>query len=282
MFGNPMKRPGVVNRIDLEPAMTLAAIIAPQLPYLRRYARALSGSQGGGDAYVVAMLEALVEDPGLFDAGADARVATYRAFTRIWNAMPGNASPAHEEAPERRLDKLTPLPRQAFLLTAVEGFSPDQAAQVLECEPAAFSRLVEQAGCEIGAQVAAEVLIVEDEPLIALDLENLVAGLGHKPAGVARTRREAVDMANALRPGLILADVHLADGSSGVDAVNDILTFFDVPVVFITAHPELLLTGERPEPAFLIAKPFSEDMVRAVISQALFFNARARGNATAA
>jgi CheY-like chemotaxis protein len=229
---------------------------------------------------VVAMLEALVEDPGLFDASGDSRMATYRAFTRIWNAMPINAG--QPQTTDGRLDKLTPLPRQAFLLTAVEGFTPDQAARVLGCAPAAFSKLLETAGCEIGAQVAADVLIIEDEPLIALDLEYLVTGLGHTLAGIARTRREAVDLANRLRPGLVLADVHLADGSSGVEAVNDILKSFNVPVVFITAHPELLLTGERSEPAFLIAKPFNEDMVRAVISQALFFNARAKGPATAA
>lgn len=260
--------------------MTLAAMIAPQLSYLRRYARALSGSQGSGDACVVAMLEALVEDPGLFDVKGDSRMATYRAFTRIWNALPINAS---QPQPDGRLDKLTPLPRQAFLLTAVEGFTPDQAARVLECAPAAFSKLLEMAGREIGAQVAADILIIEDEPLIALDLKHLVTGLGHTLAGIARTRGEAVDLANRLRPGLVLADVRLADGSSGVEAVNEIQESFNVPVVFITAHPERLLTGERSEPAFLIAKPFDEDMVRAVISQALFFNARTKGNpATAA
>ncbi|PPQ38511.1 Response regulator receiver domain-containing protein [Rhodoblastus acidophilus] len=252
--------------------MTLAATIAPQLPYLRRYARALAGNQGGGDAYVVAMLEALVEDPRLFDGDCDSRIATYRAFSRVWNAMTTAYDAARDlEAPHHRLDKITPLPRQAFLLTAVEGFSPDQAAQVLECAPAAFSKLVETAGREIGAQVPADALIIEDEPLIAMDLEHLVAGLGHKVVGNPRTRSEAVDMAHALRPGLVLADMHLADGSSGLDAVNDILKSFDIPVVFITAHPELLLTGQRPEPTFLIAKPFDEDMVRAVISQALFF-----------
>jgi len=70
----------------------------------------------------------------------------------------------------------------------------------------------------------------------------------------------------------VLADIRLADGSSGIDAVNEILAEFSIPVIFITAFHEALLTGIRPEPTFLIAKPFSEDMVRAVISQVLFFN----------
>lgn len=71
---------------------------------------------------------------------------------------------------------------------------------------------------------------------------------------------------------MVLADIQLADGSSGIDAVNDILAASAIPVIFITAFPEHLLTGERPEPTFLVTKPFDENMVKALISQALFFN----------
>src|SRR5205085_10570100 len=91
-----------------------------------------------------------------------------------------------------------------------------------------------------------------------------------------RTHAEATTLANAKRPGLILADIQLADGSSGLDAVNEILRQFEVPVIFITAYPERFLTGERPEPAFLIAKPFQPATVSAVLRQALFFERRAR------
>jgi CheY-like chemotaxis protein len=266
--------------------MTISAIIAPQLPYLRRYARAVSGSQASGDAYVVAMLEAIIEEPSLFDENCDARTAVYKAFSRIWNAMPLNVSPGGYRGAspaERRLEEITPMPRQAFLLTAVEGFSPEQAAEVLEVPAPAFSKLIDDAGHEISFQTATSVLVIEDEPIIAMDLERLVVELGHSVAGNARTREEAVQMARRTRPGLVLADIKLADGSSGLDAVRDILQSFEVPVIFITAYPESLLTGERPEPAFLIIKPIEEDMVRAIISQALFFDARAsKGAATAA
>ncbi|MBB4198945.1 response regulator [Rhodoblastus sphagnicola] len=265
--------------------MTLSEIVAPQLPFLRRYSRAVSGSQTSGDAYVVAMLEALIEDPSLFDQRLNARTAVYKLFSRIWNAMPLNGETASSSSTgaERRLEDITPLPRQAFLLTAVEGFSAEQGARILDMDLAKFSRLVENASREISAQVATSVLVIEDEPIIAMDLENLVRELGHKVAGNARTRGEAVEMANRLKPGLVLADVRLADGSSGLDAVHDILRSFQVPVIFITAYPESLLTGERPEPTFLIAKPFEEDVVRAVISQALFFNTKAeRSEASAA
>lgn len=254
--------------------MSITALVAPQLPLLRRYARALTGNQASGDAYVLAMLEALVADPGLLDRQGDPRVAIYRLFSSIWNALPLNSkeTAAPVSIAEQRLDAITPLPRQAFLLTAVEGFSSEQAADVLAVSPAKLSELIDIAGRQIGAQVSSSVLIIEDEPIIAMDLEALVAGLGHRVVGNARTHTEAVTMAKATQPGLVLADLRLADGSSGLDAVNEILTHFEVPVIFITAYPESLLTGQRPEPTFLIAKPFREDTVKAVVSQALFFN----------
>ncbi|CKY25605.1 two-component response regulator [Mycobacterium tuberculosis] len=101
--------------------------------------------------------------------------------------------------------------------------------------------------------------------------------------GVARTHTDAIALAKSKRPGLILADIQLADGSSGLDAVNELLKSFEVPVVFITAYPERFLTGERPEPAFLISKPFQPAMVSAVASQALFFqrNSKSRPRAAA-
>jgi CheY-like chemotaxis protein len=110
-----------------------------------------------------------------------------------------------------------------------------------------------------------------------MDIEALVRSLGHEVDGVARTHDEALRAAGKKKPGLILADIQLADGSSGLEAVNEMLGSFSAPVVFITAYPERLLTGERPEPAFLITKPFQPDTVKAVISQALFFDRRAGG-----
>ena len=128
----------------------------------------------------------------------------------------------------------------------------------------------------LASQIATNIMIIEDEALIAMDLQSLVENLGHDVQGVARTRKEAVALATEKKPGLILADIQLADGSSGIDAVNDLLNTFEVPVVFITAYPERLLTGVRPEPTFLITKPYQPAMVSAVISQALFFERKAQ------
>ncbi len=259
--------------------MSVTSLIAPQISFLRRYARALSGSQSSGDAYVAALLETLVADKSLFNREADPREESYRLFSRIWNAMPLNGREtriAGGSAPDRRLDAITPMPRQAFLLTAMEGFDHGQAARILGVEPEKFEGLIEKAGKEIGALVASKVLIIEDELITAMALENLVVGLGHVVVGPARTHAEAVSIFRVERPGLVLSDIQLADGSSGLDAVNEILKSFGVPVIFITAFPELLLTGERPEPTFLLSKPFNPDQVKAVVSQALFFDQRAQ------
>jgi DNA-directed RNA polymerase specialized sigma24 family protein len=261
--------------------LSTSQAVAQHLPYLRRYARALSGSQASGDAYVAATLEALVEDPKLLESGASTRIALYKLFTKIWNSVGTNAAmPAGTAEPgqpvERHLAQIAPMPRQAFLLVALEGLSEDDAAKVLGVDVPALRALVEDSGRELAQEIATDVLIIEDEAFIALDLEGLVESLGHRVLGVARTHKEAVALAKTKRPGIILADIQLADGSSGLDAVNEMLRSFEVPVIFITAYPERFLTGERPEPAFLIAKPFQPTTVSAVLSQALFFERKAR------
>jgi DNA-directed RNA polymerase specialized sigma24 family protein len=262
-----------------EGTVSTSQAVAQHLPYLRRYARALTGSQNSGDAYVAATLEALIEDPSVLEQSTSTRIALYRLFAKIWNSVSlnGKAAPGGSDLPvEQRLAQLTPKPRQAFLLVALEGLSEDDAAKVLDVDVPTLRSLVEESGRELAAEIATDVMIIEDETFIAMDLEGLVESLGHRVLGVARTHAEALALAKAKRPGLILADIQLADGSSGLDAVNELLRSFEVPVIFITAYPERFLTGERPEPAFLIAKPFQPATVSAVLSQALFFERRAR------
>ena len=259
--------------------MSTSQAVLQQLPFLRRYARAVSGSQASGDAYVAATLESLIASPQIMDSGSSSRVALYRLFTKIWNSVSVNSEPETGGAalpPEQHLTQITPRPRQAFLLVALEGFSEEDAAQVLDCDLQTLRGLVEESGRELAAEIATDVLIIEDETFIAMDIEALVESLGHKVIGVARTHAEALALAKKQRPGLILADIQLADGSSGLDAVNELLGSFEVPVIFITAFPERFLTGRRPEPAFLIAKPFQLAVVSAVVSQALFFGRKAR------
>ena len=261
--------------------MSISDAVAPHIAFLRRFARALSGTQASGDAYVAATLEAILADPACLDADLDPKVALYKLFLRNWRNVPANAhveTPAYgdEASANRNLAAISVEPRIAFLLSAVESFSPAEIAQTLDCSEAEAVDLVGRAGREISDQIRTTVLIIEDEPLIALDIQTLVEQLGHDVTTIARTHTEAVRAALKRRPGLILADIQLADGSSGLDAVNEILGVHEVPVIFITAFPERFLTGKAPEPAFLIAKPFSADSVKAVVSQALFFDRKSQ------
>ncbi len=263
-------------------AMSVAGTVTVHLPYLRRFARAVTGSQESGDAYVVSTLEAMLADPAIFPNDLAPRVALYRTFLKILNSIEWNADKPRDTAPQgldaarRNLELLTPPARQAFLLIAVEEFSPQDAALVMDVDAADLQRLIDEAGREIARQLATDVVIIEDEPLIALDLERLITTLGHRVVKIARTERQAIEAVRCARPGLILADIQLADGSSGLDAVNEILRTISVPVIFVTAYPQRLLTGTRPEPTFLIAKPFHAENVKAIVSQALFFDIRGR------
>ncbi|MFA6220160.1 MAG: response regulator [Erythrobacter sp.] len=256
--------------------MSLGEQVARNLPYLRRYARALTGSQAAGDGFVRATLEAALADEGLKRSLRDGRVPLYRAFNQVWAGTQTQApetvggDPADDFAQDR-LKAITPLNRQALLLTTLEDFSVEQAAEIMGLSGDRVEALVEEAVAEIDRESATSVLIIEDEPLISMQLEDLVTSLGHDVCGTAATRSQAREMVAAKTPGLVLADIQLADGSSGLDAVDDILAGGSVPVIFITAYPERLLTGDRPEPTYLVTKPFQEKTVRAAISQALFF-----------
>ncbi|MEQ9695918.1 response regulator [Shimia sp. SDUM112013] len=255
----------------------LSVKVAQLLPYLRRYARALTGSQNTGDTYAAATIEALIADQSVFEMGFSDKVALFRAFHAVWTSA---GAPVQEEGElgadaqaQKRLGKLTANSREALLLHTIEEFPVFEVAQVMAIDQREAQALIETARREMAHSLSGRVLIIEDESIIAMDLEDIVSEMGHAITGVARTHKGAVQLFAREKPDLVLSDIQLADGSSGIDAVNDILKDAgDMPVVFITAFPERLLTGERPEPAFVITKPYSEDQVRSAVSQAMFFS----------
>jgi CheY-like chemotaxis protein len=254
--------------------------IGPHLPFLRRFGRALTGSQERGDEAVAALLESLIANPRSLPEHDDGRVAAYRVFLQRWNAAsaapPAGAKGTADDVGGRMLQGIDSGPRQAFLLTALEGFQVEDAAYILGTEPTEVLHLLEQAGHQMAEQMATQVVIIEDEPLVAMDLEGIVTSLGHRVVATARTHGQAVEAVARHKPGLVLADIQLADGSSGLHAINEILRSVDLHVIFVTAFPERLLTGGRPEPTFLITKPFKVDAVKAIISQVLFFDVRSK------
>jgi CheY-like chemotaxis protein/DNA-directed RNA polymerase specialized sigma24 family protein len=248
--------------------------IVKHLPYLRRYARALSGSQTGGDGLVRVCLETLLEEPEQLSLDDDVRRQLFRLFHEVWRRIAladteGQQSEPKPATVESRLRSLPPPERQILLLTALEGFSTHDAAIILGIDQGEAQDLLNRAWQIVNEQVATNVLIIEDEPVIALDIVGLVREMGHSVVGVASSREEAVSMARSRRPGLVLADINLGEGGSGLTAVKEILGIVDIPVIFVTAFPERLLTGERPEPTYLVTKPFQQETLKVTISQAL-------------
>ena len=259
--------------------MSFADELKKEVPFLRRYARALTGSQGTGDRYAIAALEAIVADPDAAKTASSARGGLFRAFHTIWSSSGApvpdeddvDGGPLESKA-QWRLRGLAPNTREALLLKTIESFSEEEIAEVMQMPVDEVAELVDRAFNDMSDLVTGDVLIIEDEAIIAMDLEGIVTGMGHSVTSIARTRDGAVRVGTKNPPDLILADIQLADKSSGIDAVNDLLgELGEIPVIFITAFPERLLTGQRPEPAFLISKPYSTEQVRAAVSQAMFF-----------
>jgi CheY-like chemotaxis protein len=254
--------------------LSKAQTMASSLPYLRRYARAVTGSQSMGDNLVRMTLNAALEDESLLESISQDRAGLYRAFTIVWTSVDPDAgregvSPAAETASQ--LGRVSTLRRQALLLSQLEDFTIPETARILGVSGDEAEALVKEAFGDLARDSVADVLIIEDEPLISSHLSDIVESAGHRIVATAATAAQAREAYALHRPTLVLSDIQLADGSSGIDAVEDILRIGPVPVIFITAFPEKLLTGEGLEPTLLISKPFREETVLTTISQALFF-----------
>jgi CheY-like chemotaxis protein len=206
------------------------------LPYARRYARALAGGQRAGDAMVAEALKRGLPDlPG--------RLALYAGVTGL--SQDDAAAPP-----------LTQRGKQLLLLTALEELPIADAALVLGMTAEDAAAELESARGALRGAAATDVLIIEDEPVIAMDLQQLVQRCGHRVVGVASSEAAAVRLAQKHKAGLILADVNLGRGGDGINAVRRILETLDIPVIFVTAYPERLLTADGLEPAFIMSKPF--------------------------
>lgn len=234
-----------------------------ELPFLRRFGRALVGEQRLPDIAAVQLMGAFLDGTVQIGAVPLPQVSLYAEYLKILTVAAQSEGPACAQA-------LASLPRQAHWLSAVENLSDAAVAEVLGVAPADVTALLEAYEQETERQPPTTVLIIEDETLIAHDLRRIVTAMRHTITGVARTRDAAIRLYARDTPALILSDLMLADGSSGIDAIATIHERAPVPVVYITAYPERLLTGDVPEPAFLISKPFTPKVVRATINQALY------------
>jgi CheY-like chemotaxis protein len=224
------------------------------LPYARRYARALTGSQARGDALVAEALRKVLAGPE--PAMGELRGALYAAISE--------AAPTEDGA-----GGMSAVQRMLLLLTALEEQPLSEAAAAVRLPVEEAEMELRTAREMLRAGAAARVLIIEDEPIIALDIQELVERCGHSVVGVAATEQEAVALARSQPPSLVLADINLGAGGDGATAVARILKDTNVPVIFVTAYPERLLTGEAVEPAFVITKPFDPTTLAVATYQAV-------------
>jgi CheY-like chemotaxis protein len=235
------------------------AALVSALPYARRYARALTGSQGDGDALVAEALKSgLSTGDGAGSTVRDARIALYGAIGRLAGARA-----------EDRAAQIGHEPRMLLLLTSLEELDIADAAAAVGVPPERAAAELSAARERLRSGIAARVLIIEDEPIIALDLQQLVESAGHEVVGVAASEEEAVSLAESEKPSLVLADINLGEGGDGASAVSRILARHRAPVIFVTAYPERLLTGAQLEPAFVITKPFEPTTLAVATFQAV-------------
>lgn len=199
--------------------MSFRQQLATQLLYLRRYARALTGSQTLGDAAVRETLEALLDAPEQWDAEAPVKTELFRIFHRIWNS--DIIAPLQSRGRSGVIAEFLIKRRQSLLLSTVEGFTEDEVAKILGISESDVNSHVVAARSAIEDALAARVVIMEDEPIIALHIQQIVESVEREAIAIVRTRLEAVAKARNERLELVLADISLADGASGIDTVKE-------------------------------------------------------------
>lgn len=228
------------------------------LPFARRFARALEGNQKQGDQLVALALRDMVTRKGGHDINA-----RFRLYRSIIECHRQDNEALNEPSSLSLTQKLV------LLLTSLEEVPLSAVALILDRSESEILAEIAQANDGLRSVAETSVLIIEDEPIIAMDIQDVVQQCGHRIAGVAYTEADAVRIAKETKPGLILADINLGGGGDGMHAVGRIMKDHQAPVIFVTAYPERLLTGEQEEPSFIITKPFEPTTLAITTYQAV-------------
>jgi CheY-like chemotaxis protein len=111
------------------------------------------------------------------------------------------------------------------------------------------------------------ILVVEDEKIVAADLEVKLQRMGHQVVGKAASGEEAIQLAQELKPGLVLMDVRLQGNMDGSTAAQKVQEITEAPVIFITAYPEIFLAdpAQMRRPGICLSKPFSTRQLEAAL-----------------
>lgn len=253
------------------PQQTASRLIA-KLPPLRRYARSLTGSTEKGDEILVRMIEAAMIAPDRFGLNTETRVPLYALLNLLFDEERENGGqPVASPYPiERALAGLAEEERRVYLLSVLERLPVPDVAAVLAMPPQHVVLGLERARERLRQSLTQRVLVVEDNPVLAMELEGVVSSLGHEVCGTAANPRVALALAAQKPPTLALLDVRLGEGGDGIDLARELRRRGVLRTIFITAFDQELERRCATHLGQVIAKPYSTEAIRGAISRAVF------------
>lgn len=236
-----------------------------QLPYLRRYARALTGTPALGDALVTRTLEWAMDV-----TGPASRENLYRRMNQLQDKDGNRPRPVSGHPVEAALNGLDETDRRLYLLVNLEDLPLADAAAVLGLPPENAVERLSRAREMVRSRLTATILIVEDDAIIAFDLAETVRGMGHTVCGNATTMEQALALAAEHAPTLALMDIRLAEGDNGIEVARELRRQRFLPVIFVTAFPDEVTKRGVEHLGPVIPKPFNREQIEQAITRAVF------------
>lgn len=237
---------------------------------VRQFARAIFADRLIGDELTrLALAKVNIDPNGSTDSLSDLLHAFLHTWRMASSGKPTEKSLFSDEALLAALPEPPGDDRLMLLLVDVLSFSPETAAKIISLNDKDPYKALEMGRQIVSLPRKARAIIIEDEPLIAADLREIMSSMGIEVVGEANTADKAVSLSKREKPNIILADYNLVGMKTGADAVMEIQDMNNCPVVFITGYPEQVLTGEDVEPDFVIAKPYRIESVKAAVAHCL-------------
>lgn len=245
------------------------------IPFLRRYARALTGTSGRGDELVGLAVPVALSDPDAYGLERHDRGPLYALLNRLFDAEEmRTALPDSGHPMELALVQLPEMERRLFLLVSLEEVGCADAARILGLGLEEARRRMAAAQEALRESLIASIMIVEDDAIIAFDLAETVRNMGHKVCGTATTMDDAIDTARSCQPTLALMDLRLAHGDSGITTAQVLRQTSELPIIFVTAFGDELTRRGLEHLGPVIRKPFTREQIERAITQAVFAPSR--------
>ncbi len=208
--------------------------------------------------------------PTRFGLSEPARVPLYALLNLLFDEG-GEGCPAPSPHPiERALGLLPEELRRVYLLVALEDLPLLDVAQIMHITPTEAMQRLGAARDGVRNTLTQRVLVVEDNPALALEIGSLVIDMGHVLCGTATNEREALELAEAEKPTLALLDVRLADGGNGVEVARALRQQKALRTILVTAFDDDLEALDARHLGQVVRKPFTPEAVKAAISRAVF------------